>query len=104
MTAVNSLPRAGGRVFGIHVTPLTQRRFANFRANRRGRWSLWIFTALLLISLGAEFVANDKPLLVHYDGRFYFPVVVSYPETDFGGFLETEGTTTTRRCSRSSAT
>jgi microcin C transport system ATP-binding protein len=72
------------------VTPLNQRRLANFRANRRGWWSLWVFTALLVVSLGAELIANDKPLLMRYEGRFYVPVLVSYPETAFGGFLETE--------------
>ncbi len=72
------------------MTPLNRRRLANFRANRRGWWSLWIFAALLVVSLGAELVANDKPLLVRYDGRFYVPVLTAYPETDFGGFLETE--------------
>ena len=72
------------------MTPLNRRRLANFRANRRGWWSLWVFTALLLLSGGAELVANDKPLLMRYQGRFYVPVFVAYPETDFGGFLETE--------------
>jgi microcin C transport system permease protein len=90
MTAVNSLPRTGGRVFGIRVTPLTQRRFANFRANRRGFWSLWIFLALFGTSLFSEFIANDKPLLIRYDGALYFPVFQSYPETAFGGDFPTE--------------
>jgi microcin C transport system permease protein len=72
------------------LSALNRRRLANFRANRRGYWSLWILTVLLVVSLFAEVIANDKPLLVRFDGSFYFPVVVSYPETDFGGFLETE--------------
>jgi microcin C transport system ATP-binding protein len=72
------------------LTPLTRRRLANFRANRRGWWSLWIFSALLLISLCAELIANDHPLYVRYDGRSYFPVFVDYPETEFGGFFATE--------------
>jgi microcin C transport system permease protein len=71
------------------MSPLNQRRLANLRANKRGWWSLWLFTALLIVSLAAELVANDKPLLLRYDGRFYVPVLVAYPETDFGGFLET---------------
>ena len=71
------------------LSPINRRRLANFHANRRGYWSLWIFTALLVTSLCAELIANDRPLLVRYEGRFYFPVVVSYPETVFGGFLET---------------
>jgi len=72
------------------LSPLNQRRLANFRANRRGWWSLWIFVALLALTLCAELIANDKPLLLRYDGRWYVPVAVAYPETDFGGFLETE--------------
>src|SRR5262249_26662542 len=72
------------------LSPLGRRRLANFRANQRGWWSFWIFSALLVLSLLAEFIANDKPLLVRYDGRLYVPVLVSYPETEFGGFLETE--------------
>lgn len=74
------------RVLGIPVRPITRRRVDNFKANRRGYWSFWIFLALLAITLPAEFVANDKPLLVRYDGAFYFPVLVSYPESTFGGF------------------
>ena len=72
------------------LSPLNQRRLANFRANRRGWWSLWVFAVLLVLSLGAEFIANDKPLLLRFAGRLYVPVLVAYPETDFGGFLETE--------------
>ena len=62
----------------------------NFRSNRRGFWSLWIFLGLFTITLFAEFVANDKPLLVRYDSKFYFPIFCEYPETVFGGFLPTE--------------
>jgi microcin C transport system permease protein len=75
---------------GRPITPITARRLANFRANRRGFWSLWIFLALFLVTLFAEFLANDKPLLIHYEGRLYVPVLQSYPETAFGGFFETE--------------
>ena len=71
-------------------TPITRRRLYNFRRNRRAFWSLWIFLALFILSLFAELIANDKPLLVRYDGAFYVPVLVSYPETTFGGFFETE--------------
>jgi len=66
---------------------LTRRRLRNFRANRRGRVSLWIFVGLLALTLPAEFIANDDPLLVLYKDRIYFPVFVDYPETEFGGFL-----------------
>jgi microcin C transport system permease protein len=69
---------------------LGRRRLETFRANRRAWWSLWLFLALFLATLPAELLANDKPLLVRYDGRFYAPVLVSYPETTFGGFFETE--------------
>ena len=71
------------------MTPINRRRLENFRANRRGYWSFWIFGVLLLASLFAELIANDRPLLVRYDGGFYTPVLVDYPETEFGGFLET---------------
>ena len=72
------------------MTPLNQRRLHNFRANRRGYGSLMILGGLLFISLFAEFIANDRPLLVRYDGGFYAPVLVDYPETEFGGFLEAD--------------
>jgi ABC-type microcin C transport system duplicated ATPase subunit YejF/ABC-type microcin C transport system permease subunit YejE len=74
----------------MRLSPLNVRRWAAFRANRRGYWSLWIFTALLAASLCAEGIANDKPLLVRYESRLYFPVLAVYPETAFGGFFETE--------------
>ena len=72
------------------LSPLTRRRLAGFRANRRGYWSLWIFVALFAITLAAELVANDRPLLVRFDGRFYTPALVAYPETTFGGQFPTE--------------
>src|SRR6478672_8958928 len=74
----------------IAVSPLNKRRWHNFTANRRGYWSLWIFLVLFVLSLFAEFIANDKPLMVNYDGHYYFPVFKSYPETAFGGIFETE--------------
>ena len=72
------------------LSPLARRRLAAFRANRRGHWSLWVFLALFVMSLGANVVANDRPLLVRFDGRFYLPVMRAYPETMFGGVLPTE--------------
>jgi microcin C transport system permease protein len=78
------------RFLGMHLSPLTRRRVRNFRANRRGLWALRVFLCLFVLSLFAEFIANDKPLLVRYEGRFFFPVLISYPETDFDGFLPTE--------------
>ncbi|WP_456154526.1 ABC transporter permease [Spiribacter roseus] len=74
----------------LRLNPINQRRWAQFRANRRGWWSLWLFLVLFGLSLSAEFIANDRPLLVHYDGDWYFPVLVSYPETTFGGDFPTE--------------
>src|SRR3989338_3326257 len=81
---------AADRFLGLRITPITRRRLENFRRNRRGFWSLWIFLALFTLSLFAELIANDRPLLVRYDGRFYAPVFVSYPETAFGGDFLTE--------------
>ena len=78
------------RVLGIRITPLDRRRMRNFRANKRGFWSLWIFLVIFAVTLPAEFIANDKPLLVKFDGAYYTPVVTAYPETLFGGDFETE--------------
>lgn len=77
-------------VLNRHLNPINRRRLQNFRKNRRGYYSLWIFLVLFVAGLLAEFIANDKPLLVRYDGAFYFPVFQVYPETVFGGFFETE--------------
>ncbi len=73
----------------IHMSP-GQRAWMRFRANRRGYYSLWIFSFLFIFSLFAEFISNDKPLIVQYQGDYYFPVFKSYKETDFGGDFETE--------------
>ena len=64
------------------MSPLNRRRLANFRANRRGRLSLWIFAALFLVTLFAELVANDRPIVASVDGRLYFPVLRDYAESD----------------------
>ena len=72
------------------MNPLNHRRFLHFRANRRGWWSLWIFLWMCGISLFADCIANDRPLIVRYDGHWYFPVWIAYPETTFGGIFETE--------------
>ena len=69
------------------LTPLNRRRWNNFKANRRGYWSLVIFLVLFVLCTFAEFVANDRPLIVRYKGEFLFPIVADYPETKFGGFL-----------------
>ncbi|WP_295814257.1 ABC transporter permease [uncultured Nitratireductor sp.] len=69
------------------LSPINKRRWQNFCANRRGYWSLWIFLVLFVLSLFAEFIANDKPVLAYYKGEVLFPVLVDYPEEKFGGFL-----------------
>ena len=72
------------------LSPLNQRRWRNFRRNKRAFWSLIIFAVLFAVALPAEFVANDKPILVKYRGEFYTPVFNFYPETAFGGDFQTE--------------
>ncbi|WP_019740509.1 ABC transporter permease family protein, partial [Pseudomonas savastanoi] len=74
----------------FEFSPQTRRRFDLFKANRRGWWSLWIFIGLMLVCLCGELIANDKPLLVSYDGQMYYPVLRTYMETDFGGELPFE--------------
>jgi microcin C transport system permease protein len=80
------------RLLGIpfRVSVINQRRLANFKANRRGYVSLHIFALMFVVSLFAELIANDKPLLIRYDGAYYFPILEAYPETTFGGFFPTE--------------
>jgi microcin C transport system permease protein len=73
----------------FHLSPLNQRRWQNFKRNRRGYWSMWVFMVLFVVSLFAEFIANDKPFLILINGRAYFPAVFTYPETTFGGDFET---------------
>ena len=72
------------------VSALNRRRLTSFRANRRGFWSLWIFLVLFVLSLSAEFIANNRPLVVFYSGHLYFPVFTDYPETTFGGDFPSE--------------
>jgi len=67
------------------LSPHTRRKLAALRAHRRGWWSLWIVLGFFALSLGAELVANDRPLLVRHQGQWLFPVAVDYPETVFGG-------------------
>jgi microcin C transport system permease protein len=73
----------------LAMSPLSKRRWENFKANRRGYWAFWIFLVLFVASLFAEFIANDKPFLIYMQGKAYFPAVVTYPETAFGGDFET---------------
>ncbi|MEM9496360.1 MAG: ABC transporter permease [Pseudomonadota bacterium] len=74
----------------FRLSPLSQRRWSNFKRNRRAFWSLILFSIIFMICLPAEFVANDKPLLVKYRGEFYFPITNFYPETTFGGDFRTQ--------------
>lgn len=78
------------RKLQLNLSPINQRRWESFKANRRGLWSLRIFLFMFLVTLCAEFIANDKPLILRYDGSLYAPVFFSYPETAFGGDFETE--------------
>lgn len=72
------------------LSPLNQRRWRSFRRNGRAFWSLIIFSIIFGLSLFAEFIANDKPILVKYRGEFYTPVFNFYAETEFGGDFQTE--------------
>ncbi|MBB4275019.1 ABC transporter permease [Rhizobium mongolense] len=69
------------------LSPTNIRRWRNFKANRRGYWSFWLFMALFVLTLFSEFIANDKPIIASYKGEILFPVLVDYPEEKFGGFL-----------------
>jgi len=71
------------------LSPINRRRWENFKANRRGYVSLWVFLVLFAVSMCAEFIASDKPFIVQYDGKYFFPVVRTYSETTFGGEFET---------------
>ncbi|MEO1020585.1 MAG: ABC transporter permease, partial [Pseudomonadota bacterium] len=86
------LQRHGVRLLGfsLDLSPIVTRRIENFRANRRGTISFYIFSCLFVLSLFAEVLANDRPLLVRYDGNLFFPVLITYPETTFGGTFPTE--------------
>ena len=85
LVAVDTPPKTGL----LTLSPLNRRRWENFTRNRRGYWAMWVFLVLFLVSLFAEFIANDKPFLILMDGKAYFPAVVTYPETKFGGDFET---------------
>ena len=71
------------------LSSVNQARWARFRHNRRGYWSLWIFAVIFLCSLCAELIANDRPLLVSYQGSLYAPVLKNYSEKTFGGEFAT---------------
>ena len=77
-------------MLSMKVTPLTRRRLENFRANKRGYYSLWIFLAMFTVSLFAEFIANDKPIVMWHGGSLYFPIFLTYTEHELGGEFKTE--------------
>ena len=70
-----------------HLSPINERRWQNFSANRRGYWSLWIFLVLFIGVIFAEVIANDRPIIARYKGETLVPILVDYPESKFGGFL-----------------
>ncbi|MDP7197891.1 MAG: ABC transporter permease [SAR202 cluster bacterium] len=72
------------------LSPLNKRRLDNFKSNKRGWYSFLIFTFLFLVSIFADFIANEKPLLIKYQNQFYLPIINEYAETTFGGDFETE--------------
>ncbi|KMT66308.1 ABC transporter permease [Catenovulum maritimum] len=74
----------------MKLSQINQQRLLRFKANKRGYWSFWIFSLLFVLCLCAEIIANDKPILVTYQGELYFPIVKDYAETDFGGEFEFE--------------
>ena len=78
-----ALPKDGW----IALSPINRRRLNNFRSNKRGYWSLWIFAVMFGLSLIAELIANDRPILMSYKGELLSPIIFDYPEEKFGGFL-----------------
>ena len=74
----------------MNLSPLNKRRLQNFKSNKRGLYSFWIFTFLFMISIFANFISNDKPLLISYNNNYYIPIINNYSETTFGGDFETE--------------
>jgi microcin C transport system permease protein len=78
-----ALPRKGW----LKLSPVNRRRLDNFKRNRRGYWSFWLFSVLFVLSLFAELIANDRPIVAYYKGEVLFPIAVNYPEEKFGGFL-----------------
>jgi microcin C transport system permease protein len=73
----------------VHTASPGQRAWRRFKRHRRGYWSLWIFATIFVVTLFAELLSNDRPLIVHYEGRLYIPLFHDYPETTFGGDFRT---------------
>ncbi len=69
----------------LNLSPLNQRRWQSFKANKRGYWALWLFLFLFILSLFAEFLANDRPILVSFKGSFYSPIFTDYAEEHWLG-------------------
>ncbi len=90
MTDANSIDQLAPSVLRtgwLKLTPLNKRRLANFKANKRGYWSFWIFMTLFVMSMLSNILANDRPIITYYKGEILFPVFITYPEEKFGGFL-----------------
>jgi microcin C transport system permease protein len=90
MTDANSIDQLAPSVLRtgwLKLTPLNKRRLANFKANKRGYWSFWIFMTLFVMSMLSNILANDRPIITYYKGEILFPVIITYPEEKFGGFL-----------------
>ena len=81
-------PSAAPSSVPVSLSP-SRRAWLRFKRNRQGYWSLWLFCALVLVSLFAELVSNDKPLIVRYEGQTYFPMLRDYSEKTFGGDFDT---------------
>jgi len=94
-------PATTRRFLGLQVTPIMARRWRNFRSNKRGFWSTWIFLAVFFVTVPAEFIANDRPLVVSCNGHLYFPVVADYPETLLAVISKRRPTTEIRMLSTS---
>jgi microcin C transport system permease protein len=88
--SIQDIPETALPSGGKWLSPLNQRRWRNFKRNRRAVWSLWIFSILFFLSLFAELIANDKPILVSFRGELRMPVMTFYSEQDFGGDFPTE--------------
>ena len=86
-TVSNHLAPPVGQTGWLKLTPLNKRRLTNFKANKRGYWSFWIFMTLFIISMLSNIFANDRPIIAYYKGEILFPVFITYPEEKFGGFL-----------------
>jgi microcin C transport system permease protein len=80
-------PDVAAPVATNRFSPLTRRRWANFKANRRGYYSLWIFLSVFTVTLFAELIANDRPIVMVHNGELRFPVFVTYTEVQLGGEL-----------------